>query len=99
MFNIDCDITMKNLDFDDKTFASNNQKSIILKELKNIFGSMYMGGQNTLIPDHLFIVTNIRVNEHMDAVEFEELLYKILSEKPFKDEIINISNDENDVIT
>ena len=76
MFNIDCDIIMKNLDFDDNKFASNNQKSIILKELKNIFGSMYMGGQNTLIPDHLYIVTNNRVNEHVDAVELKDCCIK-----------------------
>ena len=54
---------------------------------------MYKGGQKTLITDNFFIMTNIRVNEQMGASGFEGLLCKILSEKPFKDEIIHISND------
>ena len=40
--NIDFDITLNNLDFDGNNFASNYQKAIILQELKNIFGYMYI---------------------------------------------------------
>ena len=91
---IDCDIIFNNLDLDDNNLAFNYQNAIILQDLKNIFGHMYIGGQKTLITDNFFIVTNIRVNDQMDASEFEVLLYKILSEKSFNGEIIHISNDD-----
>ena len=60
---------------------------------------MDINGQNTLIIDHLFIVRNIRVNEPMDALYFEGVLYKVLSENLFKDKIIHISNNDNEVTT
>ena len=60
--NIDCDLILDNRDFDDNNFSINDQKSIILKEIENIFGHIYKGGQTTLITDYLFILTNIRVN-------------------------------------
>ena len=65
--NIDCDLILDNRDFDDNNFSINDQKSIILKEIENIFGHIYKGGQTTLITDYLFILTNIRVNEQMDV--------------------------------
>ena len=60
--NIDCDLILDNRDFDDNNFSINDQKSIILKEIENIFGHIYKGGQTTLITDYLFILINIRVN-------------------------------------
>ena len=65
--NIDCDLILDNRDFDDNNFSINDQKSIILKEIENIFGHIYKGGQTTLITDYLFILTKIRVNEQMDV--------------------------------
>ena len=96
---IDCDVILKNLYFDDKNFAYNYRKGIILQELQNIFGHIYIGGQKTLITDHLFIGGNVRVNEQMNASEFERLLYIILSEKTSKDEKVHIGNYYNEVRT
>ena len=35
---------------------------------------------------------NIKVNEKLDASEFEVLLSKIITEKPFKDKTVQINN-------
>ena len=57
---------------------------------------MYTGILKTLITDDLFIVTRIRVNDQGDASEFQGPLYKMLPEKPFKDERIHNINDDNE---
>ena len=67
IMNIDCDLILKNLDFDDNNSASNYQKELILQYLQNIFGHMCIDGQKTLITEHLFIVAKIRVNNQMYA--------------------------------
>ena len=36
--------------------------------------------------DVFFIIENIRIDCHMNAAEFEGLLYTILSEEPFKNQ-------------
>ena len=68
--NIYCYHILKNLDLDDNKFASNYQEVIISHYLQNIFGCMYIRGKKTLIADQLFIASNIKVNEHMDASGF-----------------------------
>ena len=91
--NIDDDLILKKLGFDDNNFAYKYQKAIILQELQNIFGNRYKGSQKKIPTDHLFMVINIRVNEQMDASESEGMLYKVLSETSFRYERIYISSD------
>ena len=38
----------------------------------------------------------MRIDCHMDAAEFEGLLYNTLPENPFNNQIINIKNSEDD---
>ena len=59
-------------------------------------GEIYLGGKKTKISDDLFIVKNMRIDCHMDAAEFEGLLYNTLPENPFNNQIINIKNSEDD---
>ena len=44
---------------------------------------MYSGGKKTIDSDDLFIVTNVRIDFHMDVAEFEGLLYNTLSKNIF----------------
>ena len=53
---------------------------MIVKELQKCFGEIYLGGKKNITTDVLFIMENIRIDFHMDAAEFEGLLYTILSE-------------------
>ena len=46
----------------------------------------------------LFILENIMINFHMDASEFEGLLYNMLSEEPFANHRLDMT-DENDYYT
>ena len=56
----------------------------------------YLGGGNST--DLLFILENIRINYQMDASGFEGLLYNILSEEPFANHILDMT-DEKDTHT
>ena len=49
---------------------------------------MYLEKNNNT--DGLFIVSNIRIYCGMNAAEFEVLLYTILPEEPFNNQIIHI---------
>ena len=80
---------MDSLDKNNKTFPHHYQNMMIVKELHNCFGEMYLG-KNTITTDGLFIITNIRIYCHMDVAKFEGLLYTILSKELFKNHIIHI---------
>ena len=43
------------------------------------FGKIYLGSKKKIISDDLCIVTIIMIDHQMDAAEFEELFYKMLS--------------------
>ena len=68
---------------------------MISKELQNCFGEIYLGKKSISI-DVLFILEILRINCQMDAGEFEGLLYQILSEEPFKNQIFDMTEKNDD---
>ena len=48
--------------------------------MQKIFGDMYIGVKRTIETDH-FSEWQILENAQMDALEFEELLYRMFAEK------------------
>ena len=59
------------------------QKIMILQVIKQIFCEMLIGGRKIVNSDVFFSVTNIRENFQNDSSEFEGLLHKMVSQKPF----------------
>ena len=59
------------------------QKIMILQVIQKIFCEILTGGRNVLNSDVFFSVTNIRTNVQNDYSEFEGLLHKMVSQKPF----------------
>ena len=75
VMNIDCDNTVNFLDGNDEQFVSHYQNILIVKEIQKTFGEMYLGGKKIIMCDYFFIVTNKRIDHHMDAEEFKRLFY------------------------
>ena len=71
---------MISLDKNNSKFVHHYKTIIILKELQNCLGEIYLGGKKTIATDVIFIITNIRIECQMNAAEAEGLLYNILSE-------------------
>ena len=46
--------------------------------------------------DHFFIFENLRINCQMDASEFEGLLYNMLSEEPFVNHRLDMTDENED---
>ena len=69
------------IDKNNKHFAYHYQKIMIMKELHKCFGDNHLVGKETIPSDNVFINTNIGIYFHMDATEFEGLLYTYCSEK------------------
>ena len=69
-----------------------------MKELQKKFGEMYLGGGKKNSTDLFFILANMRINCQMYASEFEALLYNMLSEEPFANHRLDMT-DENDDYT
>ena len=67
-----------------------------MKELQKKFGEIYLGGKRTISTDMFFILSNVRINCQMDASEFEGLLYNILSEEPFANHRLDMTNEKDD---
>ena len=78
-------------------FVHNFQKIMIMKEVQKTFGEMYLGGGENST-DIFFIMANTTTNCQMDASEFKELLYNMLSEEPFLNHILGMT-DENEEYT
>ena len=70
---------------------------MVMKELQICFGDIYLGG-GIFANDVLFIMENIRIYCQMDAGEFDGLLYNILSEEPFKNQLF-LMTEETDYYT
>ena len=66
-----------------------------MKELQKCFGETYFG-KKTIFTDDFFISENTRINCQMDAGEFEGLLYNILLEEPFKNQIFDMPDEKDD---
>ena len=59
-------------------------------------GEIYIGEKKTISTDDFFILESIRIHCHMDASEFEELLYNMLSEEPFANHRLNMIDGKYD---
>ena len=66
-----------------------------MKELWKCFGEMYLG-EKTISNELIFILENIRINYQMDASEFDGLLYNMLSEEPFANNRLDMTNEKDD---
>ena len=74
---------------------------MILQVIKQIFCEMLIGGRKIVNSDVFFSVTNIRTNVQNASSEFEVLLHKMVSQKPFiNQEIFHINlNGERSICT
>ena len=84
--NIDCKICIENLDNNTYDYNGYVQKIMILQVIKQIFCEMLIGGRKIVNSDVFFSVTNIRTNVQNDSSEFEGLIHKIVSQKPFSNQ-------------
>ena len=66
-----------------------------MKELQKCFGEIY-SGEKSISTDVFFILENPRINCHMDAGEFEGLLYNMLSEETFKNQRFEMTDKKDD---
>ena len=89
ILDIYCNMIMNGIDSNDEKFASHYQNILIVKELQKGFGEMYFGSKKTILSDNFFITTNTRINNHMDAGEFDGFFHRRLLENPFKYNIIH----------
>ena len=96
ILNIDCEYILNQLDTDDHDFILNQQKVVVLEELKNIFGQLYIGGNNVIITDILFHVTHITGDQHMDVSKVQGLIFTILTEETLYRHSINIFDTEKE---
>ena len=76
-------------------FCSSFPKYYDFEEVIKQFGEIYLGGKKTISTDMFFILENITTNCQMDASEFEGLLYNMLSEEPFANHRLDMT-DENE---
>ena len=90
--NIDCDKIKENLDNSENEYISYFQKFMILQFIKNIFCEILIGGRNIFYTDQSFKVTNIRKYMQNDSSEFEGLLHKMVTKKPFVNQDISYIN-------
>ena len=73
-------------------FVHNFQKFNILRKLQKKLGDIYLGGKKTISTDILFILANITTNCQIDASEFEGMIYTMLSEEPFANHILDMTD-------
>ena len=66
-----------------------------MKELQKRFGEIYLGKKN-ITTYGFFIISNTRIYFQMDAAGFEMLLFTILSEEPFKNHRIHMTEEKYD---
>ena len=74
------------------------QKIMIFRELQKTFGEIYLGGKKTISTYMFFMVANISTSCQMDAIEFEGMIFNMLSEEPFTHPKLD-GPDGNEVIT
>ena len=74
---------LENLDNSTDDYRGNLQKIMILQVIQQIFCEMLIGGRKIVNSDVFFSVTNIRTNVQNYSSEFEGLLHKMVSQKPF----------------
>ena len=74
---------IENLDNSTDYYGGYIQNIMILQVIQHLFSEILIGGRKTFNSDIFFAVTNIRTNVHNDSSEFEGLLHKMMSQKPF----------------
>ena len=72
-------------------FVHNFQKNMIFRELQKKWCDIFRRGK-TISTDMFFILENITTNCQMDAIEFEGMLYTMLSEEPFTNHILDMTD-------
>ena len=89
------------MDNSEDYFRGYVQKIMKLQVIQHIFCEMLIGGRKIVNSDIFFEVTNIRKNVQNDSSEFEGLLHKMVSHKPFiNQEIFQINlNGERSICT
>ena len=65
---------------------------MISRELQKCFGEICLGGKKTISTDMIFILENITTNCQIDASEFEGMIYTMLSEEPFANHILDMTD-------
>ena len=83
---------LNGLKIESQYFVHNFQNIMILRELQKQFGEIYLGEKKTISTDMFFILENITTNCQMDASEFEGLLYTMLSEEPFANHRLDMTD-------
>ena len=64
---------------------------MILREFQKKIGEIYLGGEK-ISTDMFFILAHITTNCQMDASEFEGMLYNMLSEEPFSNHRLDMTD-------
>ena len=85
------------MDNNKNDFKGYIQKIIILQVIQQIFCEMLIGGRKIVNSDIFFEVTNIRKNVQNDSSEFEGLLHKMVSKKPFVIQVICYINGNGEI--
>ena len=80
--NIDCNF-LANTENSTDGYGGYLQKITILQVIQNIFCEMLIGGRKIVNSDIFLKVTNNRTNFQNDSSEFEGLVHKMVSQKPF----------------
>ena len=83
IINIDCEKNTENLDNSTDGYNGCIEKVMILQVIQQMFCEIITGGRKIVKSDVFFSVTNIRTNIQNDSSEFEGLLHKMVSQKPF----------------
>ena len=65
---------------------------MIFREFQKCFGDIYLGGEKTISTDKFFTLANITTNFQMSASEFEGMIYTMLSEEPFANHILYMTD-------
>ena len=83
IMNIDFVKMIEHLDNREDYYRSYNQKIMVLQVIQQIICEMIFDGRKFVNTDIFFEVSNIRTNVQNDSSEFEGLLHKMVSQKPF----------------
>ena len=92
VFKINCYTMLNGLKTVSQYFVHNFQKIVIFRELQKVFGEIYLGGEKNISTDMFFILANIATNCQMDASGFEGMVYTILSEEPFANHRLDMTD-------
>ena len=90
VFKINCYTMLNVLKRGSQHFVHISQKIMIFREFQKCFGGIYL--EKKISTDIFFMLENITTNCHMDASEFEGMLYTMLSEEPFANHILDMTD-------